>query len=294
MVGAIDEVVSRRRASRLLALAEASLWVAASLFVVHLWGGFTAPSAGFALTGASLAGGVMLGLGALLNRACVFGAIARFGSGEWAYLLTPVGFFLGCATVAPFAGELAPAPRPAVSALFALPLWAGAPFALFLAWRLFEVARSARRGEFTAHIWSPRQATALIGLAFVAMMLTVGAWAYTELLADLARRGMASNMLPRALLFLALLGGAIAGGWTAGRLNPVWPGPSALARCLLGGWLMGVGSLLIPGGNDGLILVGLPLLQPHAYAAILGMALAIAVGLLLQRRLTPRVASTAA
>jgi toxin CptA len=172
-------------------------------------------------------------------------------------------------------------------------VWAAAPFALFLAWRLFEVARSARRGDFAAHIWSPRQATALIGVAFVVMMLTVGGWAYTELLADLALRGMAANTLPRALLFLALLGGAVAGGWTAGRLRPAWPEPATLVRCLLGGWLMGVGSLLIPGGNDGLILVGLPLLQPHAYAAIAGMAVAIAAGLMIQRRLAPRVLSTA-
>ena len=30
---------------------------------------------------------------------------------------------------------------------------------------------------------------------------------------------------------------------------------------------MAVGSLLIPGSNDGLVLVGLPLLHPHAWLA---------------------------
>ena len=46
-------------------------------------------------TGRAGAGGVLLGLGAVINGACVFGAVARFGSGEWAYAATPLGFLLG-------------------------------------------------------------------------------------------------------------------------------------------------------------------------------------------------------
>ena len=42
---------------------------------------------------------------------------------------------------------------------------------------------------------------------------------------------------------------------------------------------MGFGGSLVPGGNDNLILVGLPGLQPHAWVAIGAMALAIAAGL---------------
>jgi toxin CptA len=42
---------------------------------------------------------------------------------------------------------------------------------------------------------------------------------------------------------------------------------------------MGWGSALIPGGNDGLILVGMPLLMPHAWVAILAMCGTIWVAL---------------
>ena len=38
----------------------------------------------------------LLGLGAFVNRSCVFGSIAKLGSGHWAYAATPAGFFLGC------------------------------------------------------------------------------------------------------------------------------------------------------------------------------------------------------
>jgi toxin CptA len=50
------------------------------------------------VTYVTILGGALLGLGAYVNSACVFGAVARLGSGEWAYLATPLGFYAGCAT----------------------------------------------------------------------------------------------------------------------------------------------------------------------------------------------------
>ena len=46
---------------------------------------------------------------------------------------------------------------------------------------------------------------------------------------------------------------------------------------------MAFGSLLIPGGNDGLILVGMPLLWPYAWAAFATMCLTIAAAMYLHR-----------
>jgi hypothetical protein len=56
-----------------------------------------------------------------------------------------------------------------------------------------------------------------------------------------------------------------------------------LSKCFVGGMLMGWGSLLIPGGNDGLILVGMPLLWPYAWVAFLTMCASIGVAMALQR-----------
>jgi toxin CptA len=44
---------------------------------------------------------------------------------------------------------------------------------------------------------------------------------------------------------------------------------------------MAAGSLLIPGSNDALMLVGLPLLHPHAWLAFAVMCLTIAAALCL-------------
>jgi hypothetical protein len=63
-----------------------------------------------------------------------------------------------------------------------------------------------------------------------------------------------------------------------------WPQPIWL-RSLTGGMLMGFGVALTPGGNDALVLYGIPTLSPHALPAYLAMAVGIAIALGLLRLL---------
>ena len=114
----------------------------------------------------------------------------------------------------------------------------------------------------------------MIGITFFFMLALTGAWAYTDVLAELAR-GMATNLPARILLVFALLIGAMIGGWTAGRLRSTPVTLAQAAKCFVGGALMGWGSLMIPGGNDGLILVGMPLAWPYAWVAFLTMCATI-------------------
>jgi hypothetical protein len=287
-VAAVDELVGRHKGQRLLALLEASLWVAGGLLVVRWLGLLPKMPPGYAVTAATVGGGVLLGFGAWVNRACVFGAIARFGSGEWAYLLTPLGFYVGCLTVgavfAPMA-SMAPQRLAHESPVLQAPAWVAAMFVVFAAARLVGAVLGARRDDqrLRERVWSPHAATTVIGITFLVMLLLVGAWAYTDVLSELAR-GMAGNLLARALLLLALLAGAALGGWTAGRFRsrPLID-PAQWLRCFSGGVLMGWGSLLIPGGNDGLILVGMPLLWPYAWLAFGAMCVAIAAAQMGQR-----------
>ena len=46
---------------------------------------------------------------------------------------------------------------------------------------------------------------------------------------------------------------------------------------------MGWGSLLIPGSNDGLILIGIPLLRPYAWVAFLAMCVTIGIALVVEK-----------
>jgi toxin CptA len=283
MVAAIGEIVTSGKAGRALALAEASLWVAGGLALASLAGLLVMVPRGFAVDAATVLGGALLGIGAFINGACVFGAIARLGSGQWAYAATPVGFFLGCLLVDRFGPPLSHTPAAAAPALaFATPIAIG--FAALLIWRIVEAARSP---DFWAHLWHPYQATLLIGVTFVTTMLSVGAWSYTDALADLA--GMMDGHLPLRLAMLAaLLAGAIGGGWIAGVLRADMPKPMAWLRCIAGGTLMGMGGILVPGSNDGLIMTGLPLFLAHAWVAVLVMVVAIVVPMLVSRHLEAR------
>jgi toxin CptA len=47
---------------------------------------------------------------------------------------------------------------------------------------------------------------------------------------------------------------------------------------------MGAGALLVPGSNDAIVLLGMPLLWPHAWVAFAVMALTIAVAMRVTRR----------
>src|SRR5206468_8666942 len=84
----------------------------------------------------TIVGGVLLGVGAYINRACVFGAIARFGSGEWAYFATPLGIYVGCLIVAHGFSPPAHAKLPYGSPVLSAAAWLALPFIAFLVWRL--------------------------------------------------------------------------------------------------------------------------------------------------------------
>jgi toxin CptA len=300
-VGAVDEILSQRRAHRLMAMFEASLWVAGGLALAqlaHLAGSM--PGA-YGITAWTVGGGVLLGLGAWVNGACVFGAIARLGSGQWAQALTPLGFFLGCLTVA-LAMPAPPITSSAPSPLWGAAGWLGPLFVLYMLWRIGPGLLQTLRGRggamlLAARVWAPHAATIVIGASFVVTLLLVDRWAYTDVLADLAsgmtRGGWVGLALP-VLLLAALYAGALLGGWTAGRWRQVAPTARELPRALAGGALMGCGSVLIPGSNDGLVLIGIPLLRPHAWLAFGSMCVAIAAALLLQRAWAARHRAAAA
>lgn len=275
-VAAVDELMGKRSARRLAAFGEAALWVAGGLLLARAAGLAPQLPPGYAASPWTVAGGALLGLGAWLNRACVFGAIARLGSGEWAYAATPLGFFLGCLAVPWLFAPAPPRPLAAGSPVIEAPGLALTVFAAFVAWRIAGLWRRGGLARWRERIWSPHAATTVIGLTFLALLLVAGAWAYTDALAALAR-GMADGLPTRLALALALLAGAVWGGWTAGRLRATRVRLRDLLRCTAGGALMGVGSLLIPGSNDALILVGMPLLWPYAWLGFATMCASIAL-----------------
>ena len=301
-VAAVDEMLNKRRAQRLWAMLEASLWVAGGLALAQLAHLAGSMPASFEAGAWTIVGGTLLGLGAWVNRACVFGAVARLGSGEWAYAATPVGYYVGCLSVMPVFARPVPAALGQGSPILQMPALFATAFVAFALWRLWPGMQALRRPEGLAglrqKIWSPHAATVVIGVSFVITLLLAGRWAYTDVLADLAQamEGTPLNQLVPVLpvvLLLALYGGALLGGHTAGRWKSTRVSIAQLLRCFCGGLVMGWGSLLIPGSNDGLILIGIPLLRPYAWLAFATMIVSIAAAMLVRAQWVRRWAGSA-
>jgi hypothetical protein len=275
MVSAVDHLVRQRSPSKLIALAECSLWTSLFGLIAGSTGFVIAASPSYPVGLLTLAGGLLLGAGAWLNGACVFGSIARIGGRDWHYLLTPPGYFIGSLLHHELLGGYA-AMQPPGSVVRLEPL-----LILLALTSLIASLRALRRiGGKVSGLWDYRHATIAIGLAFVPLVLVAGPWTYTEALGKLSHR-LGAPSWREGLLFAALLGGAIIGG--CGLAGPDRFTARRGLLCLGGGTLMGFGGSMVPGGNDNLILVGLPGLQPHAWLAIAAMVGAIAAGLNLGR-----------
>jgi Sulphur transport len=286
-VAAVGQVFEQGRWDRFAGLMEAALWVAGGLLLARAFGILPDLPAGYAVTVSTLIGGVLLGAGAYTNKACVFGTVAKIGSRDWAYVATPPGFLMGAWVAFRLHAPGSSASNDAISPLASLPSLAFVAFLVFAIWRIFWTTASAK-GKWSETIWAPHEATVVIGITFAIMFVAAGAWAYTELLAELAL-GMPGDILVRLLLLAALFGGSIIAGSATGRAASS-PKPRDFFRTFVGGAAMGVGSLLIPGSNDGLILVGMPLLYPYAWVGIGTMCLTIA-GALFTERLWSRISS---
>jgi uncharacterized membrane protein YedE/YeeE len=88
-VAALEEVVLKGTVKRLIALFEASLWAAAGLVLLNAAGLLASVPVNYAVGLGTILGGFLFGLGAFVNRACIFGTVARIGSGELQYLTSP-------------------------------------------------------------------------------------------------------------------------------------------------------------------------------------------------------------
>jgi hypothetical protein len=213
-------------------------------------------------------GGALFGFGAWVNGRCAFGTIARLGSGDLARLGTLGGFLLGAWAM--LRGGMAPARAPVASPIEGVAPAVLVLVALGLAAALGFAVRRMTPPEGRPGEWSPLRAMTLIGVVNGALLLLAQRWPYTNLLLDIAGAGP-MDAPRRTVMSLIFIGGAIAGA-VASRSFALSVGtPFHWLRAIGGGALMGFGATLVPGGNDTMLLVGLPLLLPNLILAYLAM-----------------------
>lgn len=229
---------------------------------------------GYPVSVGALIGGAIVGIGAYINGRCAFGTVAELGSGSLPRIATLIGF-VGGSWLGNSAHMGITVTESMVSPLAGLSAWA----VLLIAGAALTVCavlllRLQHPGP--AHEWTPMQAMAIIGISNGILLVLAQGWPYTSLLMEIATGGQ-HDLARRGLMAGAFVAGAIAGGVMIGRFHLSGGSSRDWLRAAAGGAVMGAGAVLVPGGNDAMLLVGVPLLLPNLVAAYLSMSLALIV-----------------
>jgi uncharacterized membrane protein YedE/YeeE len=294
MVRGVTEVLSARTGYMLISIGKSMLWVFAISLPLFwsLSGGLT----GWQLTTVAVLGGFIFGAGAALNGACAYATMARLVDGEGGMLVAIAGFALG---VLCFVGLLnlnwvarpVQSPSPTTSVL----TYAAIVAAVALLWCLYELVRLWRTRPPTMGLPALALArqyrlstTALVmGGATAALILLFGPLGYTSTFEQIMEAGFGVRGWPtpvRWVILASVLAGMLLSTVQRGTFRIDWRPRRTWIRNFFGGILMGLGVALIPGGNDALVLYGVPSLSPHALPAFLAMGIGVAAALILMRR----------
>jgi uncharacterized membrane protein YedE/YeeE len=301
-VRAVAEVASSRRGAIFVSIGKSVLWV----WVVVLPAFWLVPDLGTGLSGWSLTsfavlGGFLFGLGAAINGGCAYSTMARFVDGDGKMLAAIAGFSAGIVLFAILAGaQILPRPVPAPALVGSFVPMATLPavalIVAILTWALYEGLRLWRTRPVGKRIidlvLAPRYrlstAALLIGLPGAVLFLMYGAFGYTATF-DLIVEGAAGTRpwpsATRTILLLAVLAGMAVSTVQRGSFRLDWRPRTVWLQNLFGGALMGLGTALAPGGNDAVVLYGIPTLSPYAAPAFAAMLAGIAAGLFALRAL---------
>ncbi len=301
MVKTVAEMLSTRGAYMLAAMLKAVLWVVAiSVPILLFLPEIAAPNRSYAISYAAIAGGFLFGVGAATNGGCAFSTLGQLANGNLWMLTTLFGFCFGVAGLSIIFPMTEPgqalmpllfkAPKPMIWVVLSL-LW------LFLCWELFRLWKSRAKSNSWVQLFFARHyrlstGALLLGVSGGMLYALHEAWTYTN-----ALKGQVQSLwLPiehsltiNLLLFLALFGGMLLSAWQRGSFRLRWHRIQTWPRHFIGGIFMGAGAVLIPGGNDTLILKSLPSLSPHAMPAAVALLCGIGVTLLIMRLLTGNI-----
>ena len=172
-VVAFDDLIHRRSAVRLLTMVYTWLLVAGGLTLLSLTAGFTPRANLFPVTMWSVVGGLLLGIGAVVNGACTNGTVARVGSGEYIYLMTIAGFAGGCSIAHAYGPATtigAAAAKTTVALDHPVPALLGLAIVVAANVRRLVVGRHESFPDFLRNAWDPRTATFIIAGLFVVLV----------------------------------------------------------------------------------------------------------------------------
>ena len=255
---ATRELVSEKRPARFIALVECAVWAALVYAILK-----TSPTMqqGWSPLGYLVPAAILFGLGTYMNGACVFGAVGHFGNGDIDFGFAFLGIFAVVYLESLF--DLVPdqppisASLPVGQALLALALLA------VLALRLGVSLRSE------SNFMRLTLSMGAIGITFTILAVFAPGFSITASVGSIVSIPVAG-----AVISVCMFGGSLVSArFMKRRFTLKWPTIKTIVRRTLAGILMGLGALLIPGGNDTLLMIGFPM---GAWQAALAYVLFVA------------------
>ncbi|MCA1439922.1 YeeE/YedE family protein [Ensifer sp. IC4062] len=240
---ATRELVLERRPARFIALVECAAWAALVYAILE-----TAPMMpeGWSSLGYLVPAAILLGIGSYVNGACVFGSVGHLGNGEIEFAFTFLGIYAVVYIETLF--DLL-ANQPAISAPPSLGAALAALALLGIVALRFGVSRRSKA-------------------SFRRLTLSMGAVGITSTVLSVLAPGfsltasfgpIASIPVAGAVASFSMFGGSLFSARLRGHgFMLKWPTVKTMLKRTFAGILMGSGALLIPGGNDTLLLIGLP------------------------------------
>ena len=255
---ATRELVSEKRSARFIALVECAVWAALVYAILE-----TSPimHQGWSPIVYLVPAAILFGLGTYVNGACVFGSVGHFGNGEIDFGFAFLGIF--AVVYVEFFFGLLPNQPPISSSLPLGPVLLALVLLAVLALRLgvsFKSETNFRRLTLSMGV---------VGITFTVLAVFAPGFSITASVGSIVSIPVAG-----AVIFVCMFSGSLVSARLRKRRFMLkWPTIGTIARRAFGGVLMGLGSLLIPGGNDTLLLIGFPM---GAWQAALAYVLFVA------------------
>jgi uncharacterized protein len=219
-------------------------------------------------------GGLLFGIGATINGACVFGTLTKIVGGNLSYLFVLPGLWLGAVTIGLANLQLSPRII-AGNALEHFSQESGLAWCMVLALLLGGLGWFARGKRLN-------KAALMCGIGLVGGLLYTlhMSWNYNSVVNDFAKQVIMSPARMMDGLLPYLVATACFGGFVStvqsGTFKLTRPHLATSAGALVGGFIMAFGVAMMPGGNDGLVLFLIPSMVPAGFLAYFAMNIGIA------------------
>ena len=255
---ATSELVLEKRPARFIAIVECAVWAAIVYAILE-----TSPTMqlGWSPFGYLVPAAILFGIGLHVNGACVFGSVGHFGNGDSEFFFTFVGIFAVLYVDSAF--DILPDRSPISASVPFGPLLLSIALLAALALR-FGVSLKSKPNFARLTV-----CMVAIGSTFTMLAVFAPGFSITASLGSI----ISIPVVGPITLVCMFCGSIVSARFRKRRFLFKWPTIKTIAWRTFGGTLMGGGALLIPGGNDTLLMIGFPM---GAWQAALAYGLFVA------------------